>query len=164
MSYSLDDPGSILFEGVLTRRVFAWCIDVILITILVAIAWTVIFTLGVLTLGLGFVFMAVLPVIGFLYHLLFVAGSRAATPGQSLLDLTVRREEDLGRPGLLRALVFTIGLWITLASFFLLLLIAPFTPRKRALHDIVAGVVVLRNWASTHRAGSLNMGFGTVHR
>ena len=123
-----------------------------------------IFTFGVVTLGLGFVLLAGLPAIGFLYHVLFVAGPRSATPGQALLDLTVRREEDLGPPGLLRALVFTVGLWITLGSVFVLLLIAPFTPRKRALHDIVAGVVVVRNRALTHRAGSMNMGFGTVHR
>ena len=164
MSYGLYDPGSILAEGVLTRRVIAWFVDVFLIAVLVSAVWAVIFVLGVLTLGLGFVFMAGLPAIGFLYHVLFVAGSRSATPGQSLLDLTVRREEDLGPPGLLRALVFTIGLWVTLGSAFLLLVVAPFTPRKRALHDIVAGVVVVRNRALTHRPGSLNMGLGTVPR
>ncbi len=149
-----------LIEGVLTRRVIAWCIDLCLIAILVSVAWTVIFALGVLTLGLGFVFMAGVPAIGFLYHVLFVAGSGSATPGERLLDLTVRRAEDLGPPGMGRALVFTIGLWVTLGSFFLLLLVAPFTPRKRALHDIVAGVVVVRNRALTHRVGSMNMGFG----
>ena len=60
---------------------------------------------------------------------------------------------------------FQLGSWIadTRIAIVWLLLIAPFTPRKRALHDIAACVVVVRNRALTHRAGSLNMGFGTVH-
>lgn len=160
MSYALFDPQTSLTHGVLTRRVIAWCIDVFLIGILVWLAWIVIFALGVLTLGLGFVFLAGLPAIGILYHILFVAGPGCATPGQRLCDLSVRREEDFGPPGLLRAVVFTVGLWITLGSAFVLLLVAPFTPRKRALHDIVAAVVVVRNRALTLPPRSVNMGFG----
>ncbi len=163
MSGAYYDPASFLTEGVLLRRVFAWCVDLLLIGILVALAGSLVFVLGLLTFGLGFGLMAGLPVIGFLYHVLFVAG-RSATPGESLFDLVVLREEDLGPPGLLRALVWTVGIWVTLGSAFLLLAVAPFMPRKRALHDIVAGVVVLRNRALTGRAASMNIGAGTYYR
>jgi len=79
---------------VLTRRVIAWVIDVLLIGILVWLAWIAVFVLGVVTLGLGFLLMGVLPAIGILYHILFVASARSATPGQSVMDLVVRREDD----------------------------------------------------------------------
>jgi len=161
MSYSGFDP---LTDGVLTRRVFAWFIDVFILGVVVWLAGIVILALGVVTLGLGFGLLAGLPALGFFYHALFVAGAHCATPGQRLLDLSVRREEDLGPPGLFRAVVFTIGLWITLGSACLLLLVAPFTPRKRALHDIVAGVIVVRNRALTLGPHSMNMGFGSPAR
>ncbi len=167
MSYAQTyQPASdaLLTEGVLTRRVFAWLIDVVLIAILVCLAWLAVLLLGVLTLGLGFALMAALPAIGVAYHILFVAGPGSATPGQRMLDLVVRRDGDLGRPDLLQALIFTGGLWLTLGSAFLLLVVAPFMPRKRALHDIVSGLVVIRKGALTQSAGSVNMAFGNPYR
>lgn len=149
MSYASFDLGYPLTEGVLTRRVLAWVIDVFLIGILVWIAWLGVVLLGIITFGVGFILLAALPPFGFFYHVLFVAGSRSATPGQMALDLRVRRDGDLGPPSLLQAVIFTGGLWLTLSFAFPLLFIAPFTERKRALHDIVAGVVIVRNRALT---------------
>ena len=164
MSYAAYDYDAPLYEGVLTRRVVAWCIDLFLIGILVCIAWLAIVLLGVLTLGAGFILLAALPPFGFFYHALFVAGSRSATPGQLMMDLVVRREFDLGPPTLVQAILFTGGLWVTLSFAFVLLAVAPFTARKRTLHDIVAGVVIVRNRALTRRLGSMNMGVGTFAR
>ena len=164
MSYAFVDPETPFTEGVLTRRVIAWCIDILLIAIMASVAWGLIFTLGVLTLGLGFVFMAGLPAIGFLYHVLTVAGPHCATPGQRIVDIAVRRERDLGPPDLLQAIVFTAGVYITISTAFLLLLVVLFTPRKRALHDIVAGVVVVRRRALTEPAPFGNMDYGRRFR
>ena len=158
MSYASFDLDTPLYEGVLTRRVVAWVIDVCLIGILVWIAWLGVVLLGIITFGVGFILLAALPPFGFFYHALFVAGSRSATPGQMMMDLTVRRDGDFGPPSLLQAILYTAGLWLTLSFAFLLLFIAPFTERKRALHDIVAGVVVVRNRALTLRLPSWNMG------
>ncbi|MBV8916108.1 MAG: RDD family protein [Acetobacteraceae bacterium] len=157
MSYAAFDLDSPLYEGVLTRRVVAWMIDVVLIGILVWIAWLGVLLLGIITLGVGFILLAALPPFGFFYHVLFVAGW-SATPGQMMMDLTVRRDGDLGAPSLLQAIVFTGGLWLTLSVAFPLLFIAPFTERKRALHDIVAGIVIVRNRALTLELPSWNMG------
>ena len=165
MSFSQpQDPGWALTEGVLTRRVVAWIIDVVLIGAVTTLAWVVLTAVGVLTFGFGFGLMAMLPLIPFAYHVLFVGGSWSATPGEAMLDLAVRREDDLGQPSLLQAVVFTVGLWIALGSFFVLLLIAPFMPRKRAPHDIVAGLVVVRKHALTRGADSVNMAGGTAYR
>jgi uncharacterized RDD family membrane protein YckC len=157
MSYAAADLDSPLCEGVLSRRVVAWCIDLLLIGILVWIAWLAVLVLGVITLGVGFILLAALPPFGFFYHVFFVAGPRSATPGQMMMDLVVRRDLDLGAPTLLQAVVFTGGLWLTLSFAFVLLFVAPFTNGKRALHDIVAGVVIVRNRALTLRLPSVNM-------
>ncbi len=145
-----------LTEGVRSRRIVAWLLDVLLIGLIVVGLWFLLLLFGLMTLGLGFPLMAILPFIPFCYHFLFVAGS-AATPGQQALGLIVRRNDDLGPPTALQALVYTLVFYLTLALTGLLLLISLFTIRKRALHDIASGLVVVRTRALTGGFGSWNM-------
>ena len=149
--------GLVLTEGVPLRRVWAWLLDALFIAVIAAVLWAIMFALGVLTLGFGFVLMATLPAVPLAYHILFVAGRRHATPGQSLLGLVVRRDRDLGAPDLVQAIVFTAGLWVTLGVGVWPLLVVLFTDRHRALHDIVAGVVVVRQEALTLPGGFANI-------
>jgi len=137
--------------GVLTRRCVAWLIDLLLISVIVAFLWTLLFVFGLLTLGLGFAAMAMLPAVPFLYHLLSLLRASSATPGQAVMGLTVRRDEDLGPPTGLQALIFTVVFYFTMATSGLLLLIALFTVRHRTLHDLASDLVVVRrdafdNW------------------
>jgi DNA-binding transcriptional ArsR family regulator len=100
--------------------------------------------------------LALLPAVPFCYHFLFLAGM-GATPGQAALGLRVVRDEDLGPPGALRALISTLVYYLTLAATGLLLLVALVTVRKRTLHDLVSGLVVVRARALTAPAGFWNM-------
>ncbi len=147
MSMTIRPPG--LTEGVLLRRFWAWCLDLVFVAVLATALFVILFVVGILTLGLGFGLMALLPVVPLGYHILFVASARAATPGQSMLGLVVVRDRDLGRPELGQAILFTLGLWLTFSVAFLLLGIALFTDRNRALHDIVSGLTVVRREALT---------------
>ena len=149
-------PG--LTEGVLWRRFWAWIIDIVFIAVLATVAWLAMFALGILTLGLGFGLMVLLPVLPLAYHTLFLASGRSATPGQSLLGLVVRRDRDMGPPDLVQAIVFTGGLWLTLSVGVWPLAIALFTHRRRALHDILSGLVVVRSEALTVHPGLANIG------
>src|ERR1039458_437685 len=97
-----------LTDGVLTRRCFAWVIDAVLIGLLVWALWWAMLVFGILTLGLGFGAMALLPLVPFCYHLLSLLGARSATPGQQMRGLTVRRDDNLGPPTGLQALVSTL--------------------------------------------------------
>ena len=152
----------VLTEGVPLRRVWAWLIDVVLIAVLAGVLWVLVMVLGLLTLGLGMTLLGVLPLVPLAYHLLFVAMS-GATPGQSFMGLTVRRNEDLGPPDFARAALFTVGLYVTLAAGVIWLGVAFFTLRRRTLHDILAGVVVVRRRALTAAPGFGNMGQGTPY-
>jgi uncharacterized RDD family membrane protein YckC len=144
---ALAEPDEYLTAGVITRRVFAWVTDLMLIGCLIAALWVLCLAFGILTLGFGWPVFGVLPFVPFGYHFLFLAGPLSATPGQGLLGLVVRRNEDLGRPTPLQALLSTGLYYATIATSGLLLLLALFTVNKRTLHDLLSGLVVVRTRA-----------------
>lgn len=138
------DYEGFLVDGVLTRRCLGWLVDLFLIGVLVSALWWLLAIFGILTFGLGFGAMAVLPFVPFLYHFLSLLSGASATPGQQLLGLTVRRDADLGPPTAVQALVSVLVFYLTMATSGLLLLVALFTARRRTPHDILSGLVVVR--------------------
>ena len=140
--------------GVISRRLLSWAIDAVLVAVGLVALHVALLAFGLLTLGLGLPLLAVLPAVPFLYTLGCVAGF-GATPGQSLAGLCVRSDITLTPPGGLQALLYTAGYWLTVATGGLLFLVVLLTPRGRALHDMLGGVVVLRADALTpHRLPS----------
>ncbi len=157
MSFDQDDYLTI---GVISRRCIAWVVDLILIGLLWVLLWWVLGMFGVLTLGLGFGLLPLLTFVPFCYHLFSLLGAASATPGQRMMGLTVRRDDDFGPPTLAQAVVSTLLFYATLATSGLLLVVALFTVRRRTLHDLLSGLVVVRSRALaslTPRAGPWNM-------
>lgn len=149
MSYSRFDIAdwseeAALTEGVLTRRVLAFLVDGFLLTCLCGALWVVLGLFGILTLGLGLPLLGLIPVVPILYNWLSILGRTSATPGQALLGLRVRRDEDLGPPTGLQALIWSIGFAITCTLGFIWFAVALVTVRHRALHDLVSDLVVVR--------------------
>ena len=142
-----------LTDGVMGRRVAAFLIDGVLAGILVALAHVALFTFGLLTLGLGLPLLGLLPLVPVAYLALSVASERSATPGQLALGLVVRANHTLDRPSLLQAVVWAVGLTVTVALGAIWVLVALVTVRHRTLHDLAAGVVVTRTRALTPRTG-----------
>ena len=130
---------------VLRRRVAAAVIDALLCLALAGLLILSGVILGVLTFGLGLALLTLLPAIPVLYHWLFLA-FMSATPGQRMMGLVVRRDADLGPPDGAQALVWALGfaLTLTFTGGLLWLLVVMFTIRKRALHDIIPGLVIVR--------------------
>lgn len=138
-----------LFRGVLTRRVIAFIIDLIVLSVPVALAYLFIAVFGLITLGLGWLlFWLVWPatVIWVLvYYGSTLGGEHSATIGMRVMDLELRTW--YGAPG-----YFVLGaahalLFWTSISFLspLILLIGLFNARRRLAHDIVLGTVVINN-------------------
>src|SRR5687768_11045220 len=76
------------YDGVRTRRIFAFLVDVAAIVLLMLVAFTVVTILGVLTLGLGWLLLpAVWPVVAILYEVLTKGGPASATPGMRLMGV-----------------------------------------------------------------------------
>jgi uncharacterized RDD family membrane protein YckC len=130
--------------GVPSRRVGAFVIDWLLIAVLtmgVSIGFAVI---HVMSLGLLHGPAHLFLIVGFIYETLWIAGPGGATPGQRSVGLAVRRMADLERPTLVEAAAFVALLYITLAAGVIWLAVAFFTYRRRAIHDMISGLVVVR--------------------
>jgi uncharacterized RDD family membrane protein YckC len=147
------DPASHpeLFEGVA-----AFIIDVIIIAVPLIGASIFIFVLGIVTLGLGWALFWLLSPASVIWALLYYGmtlGSPAsATLGMRVMDIEMRTW--YGAPayfvlGAVHAIVF----WISVSVLTpLILVVGFFNPRKRLLHDILVGAVLINN---TGRAASL---------
>ncbi len=77
-----------------------------------------------------------------LYQAILSCGGRA-TVGKMLLGLRIRAK-DGGNLGFFAATLRAVGYFVSAAPFNLGYLAAFFTPRKRALHDYIAGSMVIR--------------------
>jgi uncharacterized RDD family membrane protein YckC len=138
-----------LFRGVLARRFFAFLIDLVVLSIPVILACVFIAVFGVVTLGLGWaLFWLVSPasvIWAVIYYGASLGGRHSATPGMRLMDLEVRTW--YGAPcyfvlGAMHAVLF----WISVSVLTpLVLLIGFFNGRRRLLHDIVLGTVVINS-------------------
>jgi uncharacterized RDD family membrane protein YckC len=133
------------FEGVLSRRIFAFLIDYVVMAIVIAVLGAVIGVLGILTFGLAWLLYAVLvPIVVVPYVALSLGGRDQATPGMKAMDLKIVKD-DGGQIDWLIATVHLILFWVfnTILTPFILLL-ALFTSRKRALHDILLNTSMQR--------------------
>lgn len=132
-----------LTDGVFGRRLLAWLIDSLILTVILAVLGIVLFIFGLITLGLAMPLLGGLWVVPTVYTFLFVASGNQATPGQALAGLRVVRNDDFGKPTPAQAVVFAVGFWLTMAAGVVWLLVALVTWRGRCLHDIVSGLLVV---------------------
>ncbi len=138
-----------LFEGVLARRVLAFAIDVIIIAIPLILAWIFIFVFGLVTFGLGWVLFWMLSPASVIWALVYYGmtlGSPAsASIGMRAMELQMRTW--YGAPayfvlGAVHAIVF----WVSVSVLTpLVLLVGFFNGRRRLLHDILVGTVIINN-------------------
>lgn len=133
------------FRDVLTRRVLAYLLDLVFVAVIGSVLGALLTFLTILSLGLLGVLFVVLPAVGVLYATLTIGGGASATWGMRLVSLTVRRT-DGGRPDFAQALIFSLLFYASIAlTSWLILLVALLTPRKRAVHDLLSGLVILRS-------------------
>jgi uncharacterized RDD family membrane protein YckC len=139
----LDDISA--YDGVLTRRVLAFCLDYLIVGLLLIPFAILVALLGLLTFGLGWALFGILgPMVALIYVWNTLGGPNQATVGMRMMDLRLDRLD--GRPvnGLL-AVVHSVLFWagnVVLTP--LILLISLFADRKRTLHDLLLGTVVTR--------------------
>ena len=135
-----------LYAGVRTRRVFAWLIDYIMIGLLTIPFAILVFLLGILTLGLGWTLFSVLvPAVAAVYVWSTLGGRDQATWGMKMMGVRLERLDGTRIDGL-TAVVHTVLFWagnVILTP--LVLLVTLFSDRKRTLHDLLLGTVVVRS-------------------
>lgn len=163
MSEHLPDPATNpeLFEGVLTRRVMAFIVDMAIVGVAIGAVSLVGFIVGFLTLGLGWLATLVLvPLIVVGYYAMTLGSPARATVGMQMMDivLTPTRGQPLDGPmAFIHTLLFWVTAWI---AWPLSLIVALFTPRRQMVHDYLAGTLMIRrspmvqHWASLRRNGA----------
>src|SRR6476646_3208531 len=138
-----------LFRGVLTRRTFAFLIDLVVLSIPVILGCVFIALFGVVTLGLGWaLFWLVSPasvIWALIYYGATLGGPHSATVGMRVMGLELRTW--YGAPsyfvlGAMPAVLF----WISVSFLTpLVLLVGLFNGRRRLLHDVILGTVVINS-------------------
>ena len=129
------------FAGVRTRRVIAICLDLVVVTIVATLIW---FALLILTFGLSLFFLPpIFPLVAFFYNGLTVSGWRMATPGMRAMDLEMRMAESGARVPFINAAAQALFFYVSWCVP-LVFLVTLVDREKRFLHDMLAGVVVVR--------------------
>ncbi len=140
-----------LFEGVLPRRLLAFAIDVAIILAPVALAFVLMILFVLLTLGLAWPLLMLLypatVIWALAYYGLTLGSPASATIGMRVMEIEMRTW--YGAPcyfvlGAVHAVAFYLAVSF-LTPF--VLLVALFNERRRLLHDIVLGTVVINNAA-----------------
>ena len=127
--------------GVRTRRIVALALDLVLVSILATVIWI---ALLILTLGLSLLLLPPLfPLVAFFYNGLTVSGRKMATPGMRALGLELRMHEDGARVPFINAAAHALFFYV---SWFFppIFLVSLVDSEKRCLHDMLAGVTVVR--------------------
>ncbi|WP_316237438.1 RDD family protein [Bradyrhizobium sp. SZCCHNR1015] len=136
-----------LFRGVLTRRMIAFLVDLLVLSVPVILAVIFIAVFGLVTLGLGWaLFWLVSPasvIWAIVYYGATIGGPSSATIGMRVMDLELRTW--YGAPGyFVLGAVHAVCFWISVSVLSpLVLLIGLFNGRRRLLHDFVLGTVVI---------------------
>jgi uncharacterized RDD family membrane protein YckC len=126
--------------SVRTRRIFAVCLDFVLVAAMSIALWIM---LLVLTVGLSALILPPLfPFVAFFYNGLTVSGPRMATPGMAAMDLEIRLTDGTRVP-FLNAAVHAVLFYVS-TMFPPVFLVSLLGYDKRCLHDMIAGVVITR--------------------
>jgi uncharacterized RDD family membrane protein YckC len=138
-----------LFDGVLARRCIAFVIDLVVIGIPVLIASFFIFIVGLVTFGLGWLlYWLIWPatlIWAAAYYGMTFGSAASATLGMRAMDIEMRTW--YGAPayfvlGAVHAIVY----WLTVSFLTpFILLVALFNERRRLLHDMLVGTIIINN-------------------
>jgi uncharacterized RDD family membrane protein YckC len=145
-----------LFRGVLTRRVFAFVVDLVVISIPVILAVIFIFVFGLVTLGLGWgLFWLVSPatvIWPIVYYGMSLGGPHSATWGMRMMDLQMRTFS--GTPGyFVLGCAHAVLFWASVSFLTpLVLVVGLLNGRRQLLHDLVLGTVVVNQSAQARTA------------
>ncbi len=143
----LADPA--LYDGIFSRRIVAYLLDALLaflFCIVIGLATCIMPVVSVPTFLFG------TPVVHFILAAATIGGRRAATPGMRAMGL--RAIAWTGEnPGPLRGIIMAAMFYLTVPTTgFLMLIFGFFDPRRRLLHDHLAGILVYRAEAARQAA------------
>jgi uncharacterized RDD family membrane protein YckC len=144
------------FEGVLARRLIAFFIDLIVIAVPIVFLAILIFAFGIVTLGFGWLLFWLLSPLSVIWAIVYfgltLGSPRSASIGMRVMEIEMRTWYGAPAYFVLGA-IHVIAFWFSVSFFTpLILLVCFFNHRRRLLHDIVLGTIIVNN---AERAQSL---------
>jgi uncharacterized RDD family membrane protein YckC len=142
-----------LFRGLLMRRTFAFLIDLVVLSVPVILGYIFIAVFGLITLGLGWMlFWLAWPatiVWAIVYYGASIGGPHSATMGMRVMDLELRTWYGASGYFVLGA-THAVLFWVSISFLSpLVLLVGLFNSRRRLLHDVILGTVVINSSVRT---------------
>ena len=134
-------------EGTLSRRFFAYLVDLVMILLFSALLCLAIAVIGLLTFGLGWSLFAIVPASAIIYNAMTVGGPRQSTIGMRTMGLRVVDATTGGPVGMLTAAVHALLFYVAAGTFVLWLLdlfLGVARSDRRLGHDLLTGVVLVR--------------------
>ena len=144
MTTRFDDAR--VYEGVRTRRMLAFCIDYVIVCLLLVPFAILVVLLGILTLGLGWMLFGILgPAVWLFYVWSTLGGQKQATPGMRIMSFRLGRLDGTPIDGP-TAVIHSVLFWAGNVLLTPLILLATFVlDRKQTVHDLLLGTVVTRS-------------------
>lgn len=136
-----------LTRGVISRRFWAYLVDVFMILIWSGIVCVGIFMLGLLTFGLGWTLFALVPLTAIFYNAITISGPSQATVGMRFAGIRVVDSLTGGPVSMLAAAVHALLFYVAVSTFLLWaldVLIGVFRDDRRFGHDLLTGVALIR--------------------
>ena len=134
-------------EGVLSRRMFGYLFDLVMIGFLALILALFIGFIGLLTLGLGWSLFAVLPFTGIIYSAITLGGPHQATIGMRMMGVRAMDAATGGPVDRLTAAVHALLFYLAAGTFVLWaidIVVGMMRPDRRLGHDLLTGVTLVR--------------------
>jgi uncharacterized RDD family membrane protein YckC len=151
MNYNSYDVDVRLTQGVISRRFWAYVIDLFVVAIWIVLISIAIFVFGLLTLGLGWGLFVLLPLTAFtfvVYNAVTIGGPSQATVGMRYMGLRVV-DATTGRPvSMLAAAVHALLFYVAVSTFLLWagdILIGLFRDDRRFVRDLLTNMMVIRS-------------------
>ncbi|MCB1497294.1 MAG: RDD family protein [Bauldia sp.] len=143
--YDPDDQPE-LYDAILSKRIVAFVVDAIIVVLLMVPAALVVFIVGVVTFGIGWVlYGALFAIVALGYVGLTLGGPQSATIGMRWTAIEMRTWNG-GRCFPLLAVMHALIFWFSVGLLTpLILLVGLFTRRRQLLHDLLLGTLVLNS-------------------
>jgi len=135
--------------GTLSRRFWAYLIDVVVIAILSGLLYVLVALIGLVTFGLGWLLFALIPFTAIIYNAITVSGSSQGTVGMRAMGMRVIDATTGGPVSMLAAAVHALLFYVFLGSFGLLfcvdVLFGLMRVDRRMGRDLITNVVFVRD-------------------
>jgi uncharacterized RDD family membrane protein YckC len=151
MTYQPYAVDTHLTHGVISRRFWAYIVDLFVIAIWVVLICMAILFLGLVTFGLAwglFVFLPLTALVFIFYNAVTIGGPSQATVGMRLMGLRVVDPQTGGPVSMLAAAAHALLFYVAISTFLLWafdVLVGFFRDDRRFLRDLLTGMWVIRS-------------------